>query len=601
MSRGRGSCVLWVLLAVYLPMALGYSLVTPVLEGPDEEGHFRYVDYLARARRLPDLRNLPSCGSHECAQGPAYYLAAAVLVSWIDRSDLDHVIRRNPDADMVELTGRLLNEIEGGRRVPPRGSVMAIRISRLLSLCFGAATVVLTCRAGSTLLPQGGLLEEVPLLSAGLLATSPKFLSMSGLVSNDTMACCAGALSLLLMGRMVRGGAPTRRGAFVLGCAVGLAGLVKYSGFALAVPGGIMLLAGQACAPRGRSGSSWPGVVALAAWYGAGILATAGWFLTWNLVRYGHPLAWAQVLEANAPLARPTGLGVAEFVRMLPRLASTLWDGFGYGAHHPPRVQALLRLLPLPALVGLVIAVARKPVRAALGVPSLLVLACVAAFFSWWKKMSATEDVRLLAPALPSMSLLASVGVRSLVPSRIPGPARSLAVGLVLALSLAFSVYTVTHLLAWTYAEPTYLPEGEIAPMREAGQVVRFENGLDLIHARVTSRTTPRGQELLVQLTWQATREIEANYWITVAAIDARGDTVGRFFGLPFDGRLATTNLRPGGAFTDVVRLGLNRVPSDGARVVLGWCPYRSPGTFSRVVGTEETFVELGELGFGPS
>lgn len=84
-------------LAAFVVLAVGYSIVIPVGEGVDETPHFDYIRYVKDHRRLPiqpDSRSEVAVwmGHHP----PLYYVMGALTISWIDTSDFDQVFRPNP-------------------------------------------------------------------------------------------------------------------------------------------------------------------------------------------------------------------------------------------------------------------------------------------------------------------------------------------------------------------------------------------------------------------------------------------------------------------------------------------------------------------------
>ena len=74
--------------AAFVLLAVVYSLVTPIFEGPDEIWHYAFADHLANGGGLPvfDLTQ-PATWLRNGAHPPLYYWLVAALIAPIDRSD----------------------------------------------------------------------------------------------------------------------------------------------------------------------------------------------------------------------------------------------------------------------------------------------------------------------------------------------------------------------------------------------------------------------------------------------------------------------------------------------------------------------------------
>ncbi|MEP7293074.1 MAG: hypothetical protein ABI835_14930, partial [Chloroflexota bacterium] len=90
--------LLWLILAAYLVLATTYSVTTPIFEASDELWHYPMVQYLAtHGLALPPQEiGVVTAWRQEGSQPPLYYLAAAVLTTPIDTSDMDVIRRINP-------------------------------------------------------------------------------------------------------------------------------------------------------------------------------------------------------------------------------------------------------------------------------------------------------------------------------------------------------------------------------------------------------------------------------------------------------------------------------------------------------------------------
>ena len=132
-----------VLLAVFVLLGAMYAIVTPLFEVSDELWHYPMVKTLADGQGLP-VQNPANPGAwrQEGSQPPLYYALMALATSWIDTSDLNQVRWINPHADNGIITADGNNNIvihTEREAWPWTGTVLAVRLIRLLSVLMGAA------------------------------------------------------------------------------------------------------------------------------------------------------------------------------------------------------------------------------------------------------------------------------------------------------------------------------------------------------------------------------------------------------------------------------------------------------------------------------
>lgn len=140
------------ILLLYGPFTIGYALVTPVFEAPDENHHFYTVQAIAVNGRLPVATTRPGTGDNlarqEAAQPPLYYLLLVPLLSWSGKAPVLHI---NPYAQLGQTTG------SPNLYVPEvRGTAVwqtAVFRIRLVSVLLGGLTLALIYQAGRLLWP----------------------------------------------------------------------------------------------------------------------------------------------------------------------------------------------------------------------------------------------------------------------------------------------------------------------------------------------------------------------------------------------------------------------------------------------------------------
>ncbi|HLZ09144.1 MAG TPA: hypothetical protein VKT80_11185, partial [Chloroflexota bacterium] len=134
--------ILGLVLLGYVVIALSYVVTVPVWEEVDEAGHFAYIKYLRDHHDLPfqpaDAQQLVL--SH-WFHPPLYYALGALVTAGIDISDFPQVARPNPHFEWVQGGSpggwNVYLPVENSR-FPPRGTVLAVYLLRLLSVAMGA-------------------------------------------------------------------------------------------------------------------------------------------------------------------------------------------------------------------------------------------------------------------------------------------------------------------------------------------------------------------------------------------------------------------------------------------------------------------------------
>ncbi|MCS7055594.1 MAG: glycosyltransferase family 39 protein [Thermoflexales bacterium] len=561
------------ILAVFLVLCLLYNVTLPIFDAPDEAAHFRYAHYLASEQRLPDLKgDLPS---HEVTQPVLYYALAALVIAPFDRSNLDQLIHLNPDwfdqALNKGYTGvrgqHLHTEAE---RWPYRGAVWAVRAARLLSSLLGAATIVLVYLIARDIFGSRATTETTrgltATLCAALVAFNPKFIHISSIVNNDVAITLAATAACGWMVRMADrsregdGGSPRRF--FVLGALVAAATLCKLQGLGLLAPA---LAAVFLVAPR--SGLLMRIVTLL-----AGFVAVAGWWLLFNWVNYGHPLAWAQVQKANEALLRIPPLSAAEVIATLPLWFTSYWGNLGIELHYDNWVNVVLFIALALAVIGCVVAFARglPMVGNRTGFALLMIwqLALVAMFAWWLRSYVGTENSRLIMPGVASVAALTAMGWLTLAPQRAQPAATFAGAAPLLALAVAAPFLTLQP----AYALPDMMQRQAlvVAHRLPSAGVATFDGMIELLHAEVGKKRVKPGESLDVTLYWGALQPVNQSYRVVLEALDLDGEVIGRKMAIPFGGRFATQRWQPGAYFRDVYQLPIDPTAARGpARVQL--------------------------------
>jgi 4-amino-4-deoxy-L-arabinose transferase-like glycosyltransferase len=523
------------ILGIYLFLAVGYGIITPLFETPDEHLHFFTAEFIAREQRLPTTRDGGLMGQ-EAAQPPLYYALASLLVRMVPAGDASRAIWPNGRTDTSAVVGRLWPNPEAdpqdprgeSRANPPinvnmfihtanqawpwRGYALAAHLIRIVSAIFGLGTLLSIFAAGRVVWPEA---PERALVATGLVAFLPQFAFLHGAVTNDVAVIFFSSAAIWQLLRLVQQDPAVERrsnvGAYLLlGLTIGLAMLSKAAGiilmvYVVAVLGLQTLLTGRAL--RWRQALTTTGLIILPA------LLVAGWLLWRNWTLYGDPTAANQfVLIAGGErpftlrqvwndfdrvwfstfaifgwmnLQAPTWVYIIWNVIVLTALlggaqwAILTWRRHQGGSDHSAEKNSvpaqLSRLLFHPAVI-------------LLGWFSVVALA-------WLQFMLRTpaDQGRLFFPALIPMALGTAFGL-----SRWPKPWTQAGA---LTLALATSVYCLFGVIRPAYAPP---PIVRAVPAGATPLNITFDEGLSLLGATVDTPAVRAGEWVWLTLYWQA-------------------------------------------------------------------------------------------------
>ena len=580
---------LGIILATFVALTCGHNIALPLFEGNDEGPHYQYVDYLATQRRTPDL-NRPFAVSHEVNQPPLYYALGALLIAPIDRRDFAEIYRVLPD-----FTGGIINDhvLAREREFPPRGAVLAMRLLRLFSTLLGAGVLICIFATAKLVFAR----DDLALLATALMAFNPKFLHMSAQVNNDIALGFTSALVLWQCARLVGQAGPiTLRQALALGGSIGLATLCKYGGLALWGPA--VLALGWNVGATVVGATATLAVARARAWATASVAPTvafavvAGPLLVYNVVQYGHPLAWAQVQLANAGLRRAVPLSSELIVAYLPSVLTSVWDFFGYGIHFGETVnQIMLGVMGLAA-IGLIVAAYRRQLPRTSVLLAVAGLTALVAFISWMRVYDETRNARLLVAAFPTLAIFVAAGLLGWMPHRWRN-------ALVALCSVSAGLASLAALLGFlipAYATPPELPTSELASINTAP--VHFDNGIQLLQAALEPTHLNNTDSTHVMILWRASHPITITYRLVIEAFDEHGQSLSRQDTLPFNGRFATPRWQPNATYRDEYTLPITNSNSTRsvATIFVGWYEYRPPYRLVHVADNGAVSVPIGQI-----
>jgi hypothetical protein len=597
------------ILFLFILLSTLYAIVVPPFEASDELWHYPMVKYIADNWALPvqDPQNVGPW-RQEGNQPPLYYFIGAVATFWIDTSDVDVVRHVNPHADGGVVTPdgnvNLVTHNPQAEAFPWRGTTLAVRIIRFLSVLMGATTVYLTYRLVLELFPTR---PNLALAAAAVNAFTPMFLFISGAVNNDNLVIPLCSLALLQMVRLIKSAnldtqyairntdhvlaSPlalhasargARRGTRIthhvfLGLIVALALLTKESagGLVLLTALTVTYVAWQA-GRRDGAKAGWQTFLIGGLATALPVLLVAGWWYLRNWQLYGDPLGQNVFIEILGQRDVPADL--AQLWRERISFIRGYWGNFGgLNVPLPDPIYAAFDVLLLLAAVGLIILILRQlyqytnqrrvsslrretnqPTNQFALLLTLLWPLLVVVLWITWATTTWSSQGRLVFSAISVWSLLLVLGWDAL--ARLL-PRRWQSLGLWLAPLFMFSI-SLAAPLAWiqpAYAQPPALAEEEVALLLPAGSdssaprqridAVFFHPAggqLKLLGYETPVLAAYPGQPVPVTLYWEAIEPFNQDYSTFVHLVDSHDLVVAQRDAFPGMGTLSTQWLAPG-------------------------------------------------------
>ena len=530
--------VLIVIVAIFCILGAVHSVAVPLFEAPDEIWHFSFTRILAAERALPVQ---PTDGKdmwlREAGQPPLYYILSAPFVAPLDTSDFPDFARFNVAHPAVTATSEsdapnvfIHTKHES---FPYRGAVLAVHLLRLLTIPWGAATVVGTYLVAREVAPHR---PGLGLTAAALTAFNPHFIYISSVVNNDATTACLCTFALWLAMRLGRETRFPGRNLVSLGIILGLALLSKVSALALLPLVALALLLiwwrdrdARALLARGVI------IFGLAALIG-------GWWYIRNWALYGDPLAW-DVWLADIGVQPITLL---ELIRQFGHVGASYWSP--YDGLFPAPVFWALGLLAVVAAIGWARMIARRDARTNVDAEGLLLAGAwfVLLFASLISYMTTTPSAegRLLFPGVAAFSLLLALGWEAVAPRRWMGAA----VAGLLALNL-FSPFAI----ASRYALPLLDSADDVAGATSFGDA--DFGAVRLLGIEVEPDETQAGGAVNVTLYWETLSPPPADLRAVVRLWTLGGRLVGQRDTVPAGEVYPPDLWRAGDVVRDVYRL----------------------------------------------
>ncbi len=615
------------ILILFLLLGFAYAITTPIFEASDELWHYPLARHLAEGNPLPvqDPENVGPW-KQEASQQPLYYYLAAALTFWIDTSDMEAVRWLNPHVDNGILTAdgntNLVVHRPEQEAFPWHGTVLAVRLIRLLSVLTGAGTVYFTWRIAGILFPHR---PELAMGAAAVNAFTPMFLFISGAVNNDNLAMllCSAALFLMLRPHPRE---PRAAESLALGITLGLAALTKTSALGL-VPLGMLSLLIAVWLQNPRPGRAQVGFLARhILLIVLPVLLIAGWWYYRNFRLYGDWLGWNAFIQVLGQRAHPASLRQLWGERW--GFSLSYWGLFGgVNVPLPTWIYRLLNGAAVVAFVGVALYLTRllTAIRYAKEGPwawealrqswpfALLALWAVAivAGLIRWAAVTWSSQGRLVFPAISALSVLLVTGLFGWLPAPRPGGSeptrpwlRSAACwGLLL---LGAFLFVISAAAPWAWIAPAYRPpdrptDPQVADLSDPLEV-DFGGRMRLLGYDLAASSLEPGDQLEVTLFWEALAPMERDWSVFVhlndPLIDAPIAQRDMYLG---QGLLATSLLSPGQRVANryVITVPETTYSPTQARLVAGLYDYTNGERLSASDGRDAVTIQ--EISIMPS
>jgi len=537
------------ILVAHLALGVLYSIAIPIWEAHDEWGHYAFVRYLATERAFPPPGIKLVERYDESAQPPLYYILGALATFWINTDDgLEPTI--NPYATTGDGTGGVNFAVHRWETesFPYRGTVLAIHVTRLVSVLLSTLVVWTTYLIGRSLFPAR---EELALGAMATNAFWPQFLFIGSVVNNDIMVTAFASLVLFFILRIV-----IHKTGFRDWLALGfcLAGAFASKGNALALfPLTLLGLTVPAIRwIKRRSASVRWGTVAL-----SGLGLVLAWWLFQNVIlrlsyfrTYANRLSQAHVfLDPSTVAGR---LNWHSFLDTLQYAFITFWAVFGWGNIGVEEwIYDLVAFICFLASLGLLFFLGRKS-RPQVRLGSVILLANVffvtalPMYISLYQKKIFLMPGRYVLPAISAVSLLLSAGLASPVPRRV---ARTL-MAVVAAVMFAFALVVPFRYILPAYAEPPMLSPADLQDVQNP-LGVNFDNKVELLGYDVGRGRVRAGEAIAITLYWHCLGRMEHNYTLAVQVLGPDYHSHGGLNLYPGRGNFATSLWQVGDTFSE--------------------------------------------------
>ena len=563
------------IIIVYFVLAMGYGVIIPLGEAPDEVSHFAYVQSLAVQHQLPGKEGAAAGQAH---QAPLYYLVSALLIRWMPDQAFNYMA--NPDWELANLATPNLLLHSRTEAFPYQKGALAWHLVRFFSVCLGALTLLCSYWLARTIFPNH---EIIARLTLAFMAFLPSFNFLVSTVNNDNLVVLLSVVTLLFFLRAWKVASGSKNAS--LGSLLGLALLAKFSAWALWLTLALAILLGFQQSNLGQRLKS------LFVIYGVALLIYAPWLL-YNTLVYQDPFGWSRLMNSTPRLAPITWHDWQVYVE---HMFESFWGKLG-GAGHIEIARSLyflLSLLVIAAGIGWISwykslhSSSKTGVSAPLGgTPLTLSIGFVILLFTshlrLYTVLLGADQARQVFSALPVVALLVGAGLARWLKTPRLGWLLSGAMACVSASVLFFAATLYHPAISTANIAPAIVP-----PAADFAQQIR------MLDYQVQPTQPLPGDTIRVTVRWQALADISENYWLLLK-VDQQGKTVASREGVPSAGMRTTDWWHKGELFTSTHKLQLPPDLAPGPyELLLGMHPI---GRWDWVKVNQQDVLKLADL-----
>jgi len=597
-------------------IALGslYALTTPLFEASDELWHYPMVQHLSRTFSLP-IQDPNNVGPwrQEASQPPLYYYFMGWATSWIDTSDMDQVRWLNPHVDNGIITpdGNINLAIHTAREnFPYGGTVLAVRLIRLLSVLMGAGTIYFTYLLAKEFFDD----EPSRLFAAAFAAFTPMFVFISGAVNNDNLATFLSAVILFLLVRS-SGLHPrplTTRTSFLLGILLALAALTKQSALGSFGLAGLTLIAISLQHPRPSNlQSPISNFIVHCSFAFLPSLFISSWWYIRNIVLYGDLLGWSAFIAVLGKRAAPANLLQLWGERI--SLANSFWGLFG-GVNVPMSdwIYFVLNTILIISFVGVAVFFLRHLFTSSLP-QSLSLVSCYFPYFllltqlalitlGWiqWATVTWSSQGRLFFSAMSAVAVMITLGLRTLLPPR----ARATVFA-----SIGLFMFTITAASPFVFIAPKYVDPPQLTndqltriahPLNSDFGSLTFPPEMRLLGYDVDRSSVKPNESIRLTLYWRSLTQMDRDWSVFVHVVDENEIVIAQRDTYPGLGLMPTRKWNVGRTLADeyVITLPATIYAPSKARIEIGLYDY---ATGERLLVNGRDVLTLSSLDIVPS
>jgi len=309
-------------------VTLIWSIFIPVLEAPDESGHYAYIKFILDHKSLPVLPY--PWGDNSLYHPPLYFLTLTPILKLIGEPDYDVNVNLSPEWE----TGKSINAFVHSKEELSLNwtkSIQTVHLLRISSIIISVLSVFLIYNLiklyfGSSVLTP---------LTTLFAVFNPQFIFHSSVITNDSLAIFLSTFLLFLLIKNISSLKLDLKREIVIGAILGLAIMTKQNLLFL----GIIVFAWIMLNSKALSDSIKKTIFII-----LGTLSVAGWYFIRNIRLYNEPFGTSGQLEMFSIFANTrNGFDLwYDVMRFLITTFKTYWGAFGWYTIYFPYIYYII-------------------------------------------------------------------------------------------------------------------------------------------------------------------------------------------------------------------------------------------------------------------